>query len=49
MKVRMGDAHGVTVLGVASEGYALTDAERLAIIRTAAEQVRGRVPLVARV
>jgi 4-hydroxy-tetrahydrodipicolinate synthase len=39
--------HGLAVLGVASETYALTDAERLAVIETAADQTAGRVPLLA--
>jgi 4-hydroxy-tetrahydrodipicolinate synthase len=39
--------HGLAVLGVASETYALTDAERLAVVGTAADQAAGRVPLLA--
>lgn len=39
--------HGIAVLGMASEGFALTDAERDSVIRTAAERVAGRLPVVA--
>jgi 2-keto-3-deoxy-L-arabinonate dehydratase len=39
--------HGLAVLGVASEVYALTDAERIAIVETAVEQAAGRLPVVA--
>lgn len=39
--------HGLAVLGMASEGWALTDSEREAVISTAAERAAGRVPLVA--
>lgn len=38
--------HGVAVLGMASEVYSLTDAEREAVITTAAERLERRVPLV---
>jgi 4-hydroxy-tetrahydrodipicolinate synthase len=38
--------HGVAVLGMASEGFAVTDRERDLLVRTAAEQVNGAVPLV---
>lgn len=39
--------HGVAVLGMASEAYSLTEAERETVIATAAEAIDGRVPLVA--
>jgi 2-keto-3-deoxy-L-arabinonate dehydratase len=39
--------HGLAVLGMASEGFALTDAERTAVIRTAAECADGNLPVVA--
>lgn len=39
--------HGLAVLGMASEGFALTEPERDAVIRTAAERADGRVPVVA--
>jgi 2-keto-3-deoxy-L-arabinonate dehydratase len=38
---------GLAVLGVASEVYALTDAERLGIIGTAVDQAAGRLPVLA--
>lgn len=38
---------GLVVLGLASEAWALTDAERDAVCATAAEAAGGRVPLVA--
>lgn len=39
--------HGLAVLGVASEVYALTDAERLQVAETAVAQAGGRLPVVA--
>jgi 2-keto-3-deoxy-L-arabinonate dehydratase len=39
--------HGLAVLGVASEVYSLTDAERGAVIEAAVEQVAGRLPVLA--
>jgi 4-hydroxy-tetrahydrodipicolinate synthase len=39
--------HGLAVLGVAGEGFALTDAERIAVIATAVEQAAGRLPVAA--
>jgi 4-hydroxy-tetrahydrodipicolinate synthase len=39
--------HGVFVLGTNSEFYALDEAEKQAVIATAVEQVRGRVPVLA--
>lgn len=39
--------HGMAVLGMASEAYALTDAERALVISAAARKISGRVPLVA--
>lgn len=38
---------GIAVLGMASEAYSLTEAERRSVILTAAEAVEGRAPLVA--
>lgn len=38
---------GVAVLGMASEGFALTESERDTVIRCAVERVAGRVPVVA--
>jgi 4-hydroxy-tetrahydrodipicolinate synthase len=39
--------HGLAVLGVAGEIYALTDAERLAVVETAVDQAAGRLPVLA--
>ena len=39
--------HGLAVLGVASEFYALTEAERIHIIETAVEETAGRLPVLA--
>jgi 4-hydroxy-tetrahydrodipicolinate synthase len=39
--------HGVFVLGTNSEFYALDDAEKQAVIATAVQHVRGRVPVFA--
>jgi len=39
--------HGLAVLGVASEVYSLTDAERSAVIEAAVEQAAGRLPVLA--
>lgn len=39
--------HGVFVLGTNSEFYALDEAEKQAVIATAVEHVRGRVPVFA--
>jgi 2-keto-3-deoxy-L-arabinonate dehydratase len=39
--------HGLAVLGVASEVYALTDAERIAVVEAAVDQAAGRLPVVA--
>ncbi|MEO8128167.1 MAG: dihydrodipicolinate synthase family protein [Bryobacteraceae bacterium] len=39
-------AHGLGLFGNASEGYALTGDERLALLKAIARQVDGRVPLV---
>src|ERR1041384_7339265 len=39
--------HGIFVLGTNSEFYALDDAEKQAVIATAVEHVRGRVPVFA--
>jgi 4-hydroxy-tetrahydrodipicolinate synthase len=39
--------HGIAVLGVASEVYSLTDAERIAVVETAVEKAAGRLPVVA--
>jgi 4-hydroxy-tetrahydrodipicolinate synthase len=39
--------HGIFVLGTNSEFYALDDAEKQAVIATAVEHVRGRVPVYA--
>jgi len=39
--------HGLVVLANASEGYAVTDAERPRVIASVVERVGGRVPVVA--
>jgi 2-keto-3-deoxy-L-arabinonate dehydratase len=39
-------AHGLGVFGNASEGYALLNDERRAILKVVVEEVKGRVPLV---
>jgi 4-hydroxy-tetrahydrodipicolinate synthase len=39
--------HGIFVLGTTSEFYALDEAEKQAVIATAVEHVRGRVPVMA--
>src|SRR6476469_10860727 len=39
--------HGIFVLGTNSEFYALDEAEKQAVIATAVEHVRGRVPVFA--
>lgn len=39
--------HGLAVLGVASEIYALTDLERAEVVRTVVEQNNGRLPVLA--
>src|SRR6516165_97984 len=39
--------HGIFVLGTNSEFYALDDDEKQAVIATAVEHVRGRVPVFA--
>lgn len=39
--------HGMAVLGMAGETYALTEAERADVLSVAAAHIRGRVPLVA--
>jgi 4-hydroxy-tetrahydrodipicolinate synthase len=39
-------AHGLGLFGNASEGYALADDERRALLRLVAREVNGRVPLV---
>lgn len=39
--------HGVAVLGMASETYSLTEAERESVIARAAAHLAGRLPLVA--
>lgn len=39
-------AHGLGLFGNASEGYALTGAERSAILKLVSREVNGRVPLV---
>src|SRR6266699_1586316 len=39
--------HGVFVLGTNSEFYALDEAEKQAVIATAVQHVRGRVPVFA--
>jgi 4-hydroxy-tetrahydrodipicolinate synthase len=39
--------HGLAVLGVASEVWALTDAERRAVVEAAVGEARGRLPVVA--
>lgn len=39
--------HGIAVLGMASETYALTDQERTDVLAAAAETLDGRLPLVA--
>lgn len=38
---------GIAVLGMASEVYSLTEAERRSVILTAAEAIEGKAPLVA--
>jgi 2-keto-3-deoxy-L-arabinonate dehydratase len=38
---------GITLFGVAGEGYAVTDAERERGVRVAVEQARGRVAVIA--
>ncbi len=38
---------GLAVLGVASEAYALTDAERISVIEAAVAQASGRLPILA--
>jgi 4-hydroxy-tetrahydrodipicolinate synthase len=40
-------AHGLGLFGNASEGYTLSSAERIALMRRIAKRVNGRVPLVA--
>jgi 4-hydroxy-tetrahydrodipicolinate synthase len=40
-------AHGLGLFGNASEGYALSGEERIALMRRIAKRVNGRVPLVA--
>lgn len=40
-------AHGLGLFGVASEGYALTSAERIQLMKAINRHVDGRVPLVA--
>lgn len=40
-------AHGLGLFGNASEGYALSAAERTTLMKAIAERVAGRVPLVA--
>jgi 2-keto-3-deoxy-L-arabinonate dehydratase len=40
-------AHGLGLFGNASEGYALTEAERVSLMRDISRHVDGRVPLVA--
>ncbi|WP_309119897.1 dihydrodipicolinate synthase family protein [Paenibacillus sp.] len=42
-------AHGVALLGVASEFYKLADDERSAMIRTTVEHVAGRVPVIVNI
>lgn len=39
--------HGLAVLGMAGEGYALTDAERVEVVATAVDQAAGRLPVLA--
>lgn len=39
-------AHGLGLFGNASEGYALADSERQALLSAIASQVNGRVPLI---
>lgn len=41
-----GQPHGIGVGGFASEGYKLTEAERLRCAEIVAEEVNGRVPLI---
>ncbi|MCX6592929.1 MAG: dihydrodipicolinate synthase family protein [Acidobacteria bacterium] len=40
-------AHGLGLFGNASEGYTLTDAERLRLMEAIRQRVDGRVPLIA--
>jgi len=40
-------AHGLGLFGNASEGYTLSAAERIELMRRIAKRVNGRVPLVA--
>ncbi|MEZ5402419.1 MAG: dihydrodipicolinate synthase family protein [Bryobacteraceae bacterium] len=40
-------AHGLGLFGNASEGYALTGAERVTLMKEVARHVNGRVPLIA--
>jgi len=40
-------AHGLGLFGNASEGYALTTAERVELLKLIVKEVNGRVPLVA--
>jgi 4-hydroxy-tetrahydrodipicolinate synthase len=40
-------AHGLGLFGNASEGYTLSSAERIELMRRIAKRVKGRVPLVA--
>lgn len=40
-------AHGIGLFGNASEGYALSASERIALMRRISKRVDGRVPLVA--
>ena len=39
-------AHGLGLFGTASEGYTLSDTERVTLTKTITDEVAGRVPVV---